>query len=814
LGQGKAYRCGDVLVDAANRRFVRSGEEIALEPKVFSVILELLARPNQLATRDQLLDAVWGHRYVSSSTLNRTIVLARKAFGDADGSSHIQTVHGAGYRYTGPVEDSVSGPEPRAFFAPPFTARLPARIDDLIGREQEIARIGELLSAHRAVTVVGAGGMGKTRCALEFARHAAERYPDGVWFFDLAPLESGEEWVAALALALSLSAPDTASLLLKAAAQLAQRRALLVLDNCDRIAPSVGSFVVQLLRHTEHLQILATSQQLLSFVGERALPIPPLRIPDEVTAPRAADLESIAGVAAVELLLARIRATQPAFVLTAQNARQVVEICRMLDGMPLALELAASRLATLSPDQVLERLSQRFQFLVSELSGRDARHRTLHTLIGWSYSLLSPDEQRLLAWLGVFVRGWTAEHLEAYASAMGLGRERLGEILAGLVAKSLVTHDPTLLEPRYRLLESVRDFARQELERSGEADMAAAAHLESMRLLAQRVDTDIRTGRAHDRVNLLLLDHANIDAAIDWATSHGRGEVALDIAGSLVIYGKSRGALFAHRRWTIKALNDADARPSKMLGRTVLGRGIAEVHFIDTRAAAKDWLAPACDIARAAGDQWGLACASGYLAVGLANDGQAEEAEVHARLTRELAGELDDDWLRGLAGLAEGWVELARGRPAEAVDRLVEARQLGPDLHQRHFIDMYAALGSFELKRYRDAARYWRDGLRNALQVQHMRGAAGSVEGCAYLAVEEGRYAEGLRWLSLAESVRQRTQIPLFAFWRPFNAAASAKIRDNLSQAELEAITAEARAAREEDGVNEALAALSRFADG
>jgi len=198
------YRCGDCELDTANRIFRKGGAEFALEPKVFAVLTQLVMRPGELLTRDQLLDAVWGHRYVTPSTLNRVIALARRALvDDAEEPRFILTVHGSGYRYVGPVEKATAPPaEPRARFAPPISVRLPAALHTLIGREHELSQIDTLLNGGRSLTLLGTGGMGKTQCALSFAQAHAGRYPDGVWFFDLAPMRRAEEWLQALALAL------------------------------------------------------------------------------------------------------------------------------------------------------------------------------------------------------------------------------------------------------------------------------------------------------------------------------------------------------------------------------------------------------------------------------------------------------------------------------------------------------------------------------------------------------------------------------------------------------------------------------------
>jgi DNA-binding winged helix-turn-helix (wHTH) protein len=278
-------RCGDFEIDPANRRFTRRGVEVPLEPKVLAVILQLLARAGALITRDELLDAVWGHRYVTRFALNRVIALARRAFEDDTGDpKYIATVHGAGYRYIGPIERTDPAEAVRPVrFAPPPTARLPARVEDLIGRDADLSQIAQLLLSQRGVTVLGPGGIGKTQFALEAARRNSENFPDGVWFFDLAPMKRAEEWLRALAGVLGVPTTDNSDPLGRIVTLLQDRHALLVLDNCDRIAVEVGTQVIEILRGTGALKVLATSQTPLNFAGEQLLRLAPLELPPAET---------------------------------------------------------------------------------------------------------------------------------------------------------------------------------------------------------------------------------------------------------------------------------------------------------------------------------------------------------------------------------------------------------------------------------------------------------------------------------------------------------------------------------------------------
>jgi predicted ATPase/DNA-binding winged helix-turn-helix (wHTH) protein len=811
------YRCGAFALDPENRHFSRDGTEIVLEHKVLAVVLQLVARPGQLVARNELLDAVWGHRYVTPSTLNRVIGLARRAFGDdSETPQFIQTVHGAGYRFIGPVErlemDAAQSP---ARFAPPPKARLPARLEALIGRERELAQLGQLLASHRAVTVLGTGGMGKTQCALEFARGVSADYPDGVWFFDLAPLHRAEEWLEALAVALSIASDTPDDLLERICPVLRGRRALMVLDNCDRVAPGVGALVFAVLRATDALQFLATSQQPLSFVGETLVRMPPLGLPETAGVIGESELPAIAQAPAVALLLTRVHTVQPGFALTTANAATAVEICRRLDGMPLAIELAAARFALLSPEQVLERLEHRFRFLASGVAGRDPRHRNLMALLEWSYSLLSTDEQRLLTWLAVFVQGWSMEAAIDVAAALGHDPESVVELLSGLADKSLVTVDPSLAPPRYQLLESVREFALERLRASADEQRARGAHLAYVRRLCEASHREMLAGRMRERVALLTHEHGNIEAALDYAprTAGGR-EAAEAIVGGLTLHMKAHGAYVSGRRWCRRALeplDPLDGRESPEQARALLALGVIEVHTSAPNEAGAGALPAAARIAAAHGDRWTEAYANGYRALQLANGGRPDEATAPAARVATIAAELDDPLLAGLAGLARGWIWLARGTPAAAVLELQAVRDLGCDFHQQHFIDMYIGLAQFALGDSAAAARSWHEAMRRSAVVANIRGLAGSIEGCGYLAARHERPDDAARLLAAAARIRERTAIPLFAFWLPHHARAEAALRAALG-ADYGRATAAGQALRAEDAIDETARLLVAFA--
>jgi non-specific serine/threonine protein kinase len=809
------YQCGDLRVDPANRRLMRGGTEIALEAKAFAVLLMLLTRANELVTRDELLDAVWGHRHLTPATLNRVMALLRRAFDDeADRPRFISTVHGAGYRFIGTVERlTVPHEETRAHFGPPPIAQLPAKLEALIGRERELERLRAMLSEHRAVTIIGPGGMGKTQCALEIGRLSTADFPDAVWFFDLSPFERAQDWLKALAATLSVPTAGTQMLLPRIGAALVGRKALLLLDNCDRLAIEIGALVLELLRSCPELKILATSQQRLDFVGEHLMWLPPLALPPDATEARCISLEEIASTPAVALLLARASAAQPAIVLDRNNVADIVEICRRLDGMPLALELAAAQLATLSPAAVRERLSLHFGLLASDSAGREPRHQTMQALVEWSYGLLSASEQRLLCWLGVFLQGWTIDAPESIGTALKIEGAKLLELHSGLVLKSLVVVDPTLSPTRYRLLEPVREFALQLLRARGEEADARRTHLNHFVRLAERSHREILDSRAEEWVTRLGHEHANIEAALMWAKSDGRDdEAALRLAGSLMLYVKSGTLIWLMAEWAERALDRVPPTPSHTYVRALLCSGAGKL-YVQNPSIESD-LTLVVVLAAQLGDLWALSCASAYLALWDAHQGRLRQAQARAAVAAKLAGDENDDWLRSIAGWAKTWIALRSGEYDDALATLQPLRDLSFDPQQRQMIAIYLSLTHYVLRHWREAAAMSIEVIDGSLRTRGLRSTAAAIEIAGYLAMHTDRPETCARLLGKAADIRERAHAPLFSFWVAHNDETTTWARARLGDDRFHALHREGASARNEFVIDETRALLSEIARG
>jgi non-specific serine/threonine protein kinase len=587
---------------------------------------------------------------------------------------------------------------------------------------------------------------------------------------------------------------------------------LIVLDNCDRIATEVGTFVIELLRGADTVKVLATSQAPLNFIGERVMRLPPLALPE--TAPtNQQSLERIAATPAVEMLLTRIKSHQPAFQLTEANAASVVEICRQLDGMPLALELAAARFSLLTPDQVLQRLEQRFRFLSSTAAGRDSRHQNLLALLDWSFSLLSASEQQLLRWFSVFVQGWTVETAIDMAASLGHDPDAALEILASLVNKSLVAVIPATSAPRYRLLESVRSYACNSLRSTDEETRAHETHVAVVVKMCETADANILAGHVREQVEHLMHEHGNVAAALDYALdTKGDPASALRIVGALMQYLKMRSDFVQASQWCKRALAGNEALETRERGRTLLCLGVATVHSGKTAGnIAGSLLLEAARIAALNGDRWGEAYANVFYAMWLCNWGRSQQANEPTALVERIGEELDEPTLRSNAGLVRGWIHIATQDYAPAITILRAVRNLGSDLHQRHFIDMYIGLSLFALGDYPAAAAKWLEALHTSAALFNSRGMAGSTEGCGYICTKIGLCADAVRFLACAHKVRERTAVPLFNFWVAPHDATEAALRAKLDPAEFEALWSAGQRIREEDIVNEVSARLREF---
>jgi len=435
-------------------------------------------------------------------------------------------VPGRGYNFVAPLTVAVPPQVPlRPTLAPAGAHNLPLAVTRMIGRDESVAALISRLAGQRLVTVVGPGGIGKTTVALAVAERVTANYEHGVWLVDLAPLDDPRLVPSAVGtvLGLEMRAEDPLRALVAA---LRDNRMLLLLDNCEHVIEAVASLVAALLGGARGVSILATSREPLKVAGEGEYRLGPLNSPRQSTGLTAAEA---AAFPAVQLFVERVTAIVEDFALTDANAPLVVEICRRLDGLPLAIEFAAPRLEVLGIEGLAARLDDSLQLLGVRRRTTMPRHRTMRAVVDWSYGLLSGDEQLFFRALGIFAGGFTVEGAAAVAIDAANGRTVAIDRLADLVAKSLVVADVSGAKPRFRLLDTTRAYAIEKLHASGERERIARRHAEFYRDLFERAEREVPARPTGE----WLVDYAgeldNLRAALDWAFSPS-GDVSIGVA--------------------------------------------------------------------------------------------------------------------------------------------------------------------------------------------------------------------------------------------------------------------------------------------
>jgi predicted ATPase/DNA-binding SARP family transcriptional activator len=442
---------------------------------------------------------------------------------------------------------SVSARRPSAVRKEPeaLNGYLPPLLTSFVGRRQELEEIGTLLKSFRMVTIVGAGGIGKTRLAIRAAERSAREFPDGVWFVDLAPVVEESRIVPALARVLGVGEEAGTPLLETVLGFLAEKRLLLVLDNCEHLCARSGEIAGSLLEACPGIRLLATSRQPLETAGERVWAAPPMSLPEVRHLPKAG--EGLAFVLpqfeAVRLFVERAAESMAAFALTEENAPAALRIVRRLDGLPLAIELAAARVRALSVEQVAARLDNRFRLLTRGNAPAPRRHQTLGAAIDWSYDLLTEAERTVFLRLAVFAAGWTLDAAEAVCadeapSSTGIHAVQILDLLTDLIEKSLVVADVEAAgDRRYRMLESIREYALSRLAEYGLEGEARSRHAAYYLSVAEAGDPHKGGELSSQRLKALEADHDNFRAALQ----HLSGEDLLRIVKSLFWFWNVRG---------------------------------------------------------------------------------------------------------------------------------------------------------------------------------------------------------------------------------------------------------------------------------
>jgi predicted ATPase/DNA-binding winged helix-turn-helix (wHTH) protein len=550
-----AYRFVSFEVQPDRQRLIVEGNAVTLGSRAFDVLLVLAERAGELVSKNELLDRVWPGVAVEENNLQVQISTLRKLLGP----QAIATIPGRGYRLTAarrPTPPELESPasttaavfgnvpvdtttQPGTGAATAGRAASGASLHDaadeapaLFGRDEDLALLSDLVRQQPLVTVVGPSGIGKTRIAQCVARGLRDEFVHGVRIVDLAPLAQCDLVVGTVARALGVVVNDIEHALELTAQAVAGQHLLLVLDNCEHLLDEIDKVVTALRKDASTIRILATSQELLRHSDEHVYRLGPLALPAEVTPKNAGD------AGAVQLFVARVQALDTRFRLNDQNVDAIVDICRRLDGIPLAIELAAARVPLLGVEGLRERLGERFRLLTAGARLALRRHQTLRAALEWSYGLLSPDEQRVFDKLGVFAGSFSLESAQKVAADEGIDEWAVLDHLGALVDKSLVGVEPGPTA-RYRMLETTRAFALEHLAARGSTSDAMRRHAEVMLALFESYYDDVWAGASpQDGVEQLAPDLDNLRGALGWASdAAGDRRTAVALIGAVASGG-------------------------------------------------------------------------------------------------------------------------------------------------------------------------------------------------------------------------------------------------------------------------------------
>jgi predicted ATPase/DNA-binding SARP family transcriptional activator/DNA-binding CsgD family transcriptional regulator len=521
---------------------------------------------------------------------------------------------------------------------------LPSARTSFVGREREMVELKRMLAMSRLLTLTGAGGSGKTRLALEVARDLVSIYPDGVWLVTLTELSEDDLVPQAVAAALQVPERPGQPLTYTLAEALVAKELLLVLDNCEHLVEAAARLVDTLLDSCSHLRVLATSREPLGISGEVNWVVPLLSLPAMANegSNGGATIESLMRSEALRLFVDRARLRLPDFELTQQNASAVARVCRKLDGIPLAIELATARMGALAVEQVAQRLDVSLDVLTGASRSAAPRQRTLRATIDWSHKLLSEAERTFFRRLSVFAEGWTLEAAEAVCSGGGVEEGDVLNLLGGLVDKSLVVAwAPTGGTMRYRMLEPLRQYAREKLEEGGEAEEVHNRHASYFLAVAEEAEQELVGPRQSAWVEQLEGEHDNMREALSWVLERGEAELGMRLGAALWRFWHIRGYFSEGLRWLKRVLAEDAPTAARTRVKALEGMGWlvqAQGDHERARATYQEML----ELSRELGDKGNVATALNSLGTVAAQQGDNERARALLQENLEVIEELEE----------------------------------------------------------------------------------------------------------------------------------------------------------------------------
>jgi predicted ATPase/DNA-binding NarL/FixJ family response regulator len=655
---------------------------------------------------------------------------------------------------------------------------LPAQLTSFIGREKDLTYIKKLLLDAHLLTLIGPGGTGKTRLSIRAANEVLDQYPDGVWFVELAPILDPLLVPPTTAIAIGLRDEPPRPILDVLCDSLREKKMLIILDNCEHLVDACARMADRILHSAPDMRILASSREALGIGGEVTYRVPSLGLPDLSHLP---PVESLGQYEAVKLFIDRATAAVSTFTVTNENAPALAQVCHHLDGIPLAIELAAAKIRVLSLDQIAQRLDDRFRLLTGGSRTALERHQTLRAAIDWSYNLLPEVEQVLFRRLSIFVGGWTLEATEAVcsdpstslredqvaplkASSGLIQSEDVLNLLEQLINKSLVITEEVEHESRYRMLETIRQYANEKLVVSGEKDTSRDRHLQYFLSLAEAAEPKLHSEDQARWLGQLEVEHNNLRAAMEWSKAEQQeSEMGLRLAGALWHFWEMRGHLTEGRAQLEAVLARSSRVPTLALSKALAGAGTMAWSQTDhTGALAFHEAALAAQ--RELGDQPGIAFSLnnlGYLAL---EQGEYERASSWFEQSLALSREINDSKLAGYALHNLG--ELARHQRdyEQAASRYHESLSLFRALKDTWAIAAtltWLGVVTRHLGELDQGVAYLQESLAFCRELGIIRGMAEGLEGLAGIAATRRQPDQAALLFGAAHTLRNSINSPV-----------------------------------------------------
>ncbi len=694
---------------------------------------------------------------------------------------------------------------------------LPVQATPMLGRQRELAEATEhLRKGVRALTLTGPGGIGKTRLSVQIAAELADEYGDGAYFVSLGPISDPSLVMATLAQALGLRESSGRSPLDIVQAYLSDRNALLVLDNFEQIVDA-ASDVAALLAACARVQVLVTSREALHIRGEQELPVPPLATPAERATGANRErvrLAELVQYPSVTLFIERARAVKPEFGLTFANATAIAEICRRLDGLPLAIELAAARVKLLSPQAILPRLSNRLALLTGGARDLPSRQQTLRSTIDWSYDLLSPAEQQMFRGLAVFAGGCT---LEAAEAVYGAGDSSLDILngLGSLVDKSLLRRqDDDLGEPRFAMLETIRECGLEHLESSGEAEQARKTHAGYFLQLVQAAEPHLTGQQQQEWLARLEREHDNLRAALAWAQETGEVASGLTFSAAVWRFWYTHGYICEGRNWLEQFLDQtaADDQVKAEVRARALGGAATLASTQNDLASATKLAEESLALSRDLSDDKGIASALTILGSLALHQGEGIRAQRLFEEALVLNRAWHDPWTLGRTLSFLGQSAYLQGDYARAEEifreSLAQLQELRSTSHSAVTL-LYLGHVAREQGFFDQALAYYHAGLTYSRELGDKMRIARGLEAIATVIWTQAQPESAVRLLGAADNLRDELGSVLHPLERPAIDRTLESLHLVMDEADFYGAWEDGRALTQEQAIQEALDATT-----